>query len=572
MTRRPRDELLRGSRAPAGAPRRGRRCGADERHADVAQVAGAPLALDRPRDVDTRRDAELVEDVADVRLDRLVAEEERRRRSPGSSGGRSTSPAISSSRLVSASIPLSPDAAGPRGSARAPSRRSSRRISSRTRTDPHASSSCSASRRTAIASARSPAAASARPWRPREKAAWSRAPTAPAASAERPATRAASCGSPAGEQHRRPRASGERCRQLERRAARRRPPPGARSGRRPRSRPPRARRASGSPSRSSARPASSGPRRQARARAAAAGPRSTSPASNRATPSPQPGPPPPFGIVASGQPRIDARALLVHLDRAVEVARVVPRPAQLEERAVELVRPGGDPRRLERRLAELDRLGEAPLHLEGEVLGEQQRHEQSALAECPRDRDASLDVGQRVVVALEVRLRPGEVKERLRTRRQLGVGEPVDDGSGLLTVLRGPCRSRPATVSARQRAAAADASRARSADVRAPSRAPAGPSRPPARSPTRRAPSTTSSISSTAASAVIRSGSSSQARVRRRCASSWRPSQCSTAAQCAVSSTRRAVASDGRSSIASSRAARERSSSPRARSDDARAT
>ena len=45
----------------------------------AVSVAPAPLALDRPRDVDARRDAELVEDVADVRLDRLVAEEQRRR-------------------------------------------------------------------------------------------------------------------------------------------------------------------------------------------------------------------------------------------------------------------------------------------------------------------------------------------------------------------------------------------------------------------------------------------------------------------------------------------------------------
>ena len=127
----------------------------------------------------------------------------------------------------------------------------------------------------------------------------------------------------------------------------------------------------------------------------------------------------------------------MRLDRAVEVAGVVPRPAELEEGAVQLVRAGGDPRRFERRLAELDRLCEAPLHLEGEVLGEQQRHEQPALAERPRDGDASLDVGHRVVVALEVRLRPGEVEERLRAPRQLGVGEAVDDGPRLLTVPAG---------------------------------------------------------------------------------------------------------------------------------------
>ena len=90
----------------------------------------------------------------------------------------------------------------------------------------------------------------------------------------------------------------------------------------------------------------------------------------------------------SGQPRIDARALLVGGDRTVEVAGVVQRPAELEEGAVELVRAGGEPRGLERRLAELDRLAQPALHLEGEVLGEQQRAEQLALAERPRDRDA----------------------------------------------------------------------------------------------------------------------------------------------------------------------------------------
>ena len=84
--------------------------------------------------------------------------------------------------------------------------------------------------------------------------------------------------------------------------------------------------------------------------------------------------------------------------------------------------------------------------------------------------------------------------------------------------------------------------------------------RPPARSAARRPP------------APERSGSSSHARTSRRCASSWRPSQCSTAAQSAVSSTRRASASAGSSSIASSSVARQRSSSPSDRCADASAT
>ena len=84
------------------------------------------LALDGAGDVDARRRAELGEDVAQVRLDRLLAQEQL--------GGDlavglavATSSAISRSRRDSDASPLTPRAAGPRGSLRAPSRRSSRR-------------------------------------------------------------------------------------------------------------------------------------------------------------------------------------------------------------------------------------------------------------------------------------------------------------------------------------------------------------------------------------------------------------------------------------------------------------
>ena len=116
---------------------------------------------------------------------------------------------------------------------------------------------------------------------------------------------------------------------------------------------------------------------------------------------------------------------------------------------------------------QLDRLGQAALHLEREVLDEHQRHEQPPLAGRPGDRDAALDVGDRVVVALEVGLGPAEVVERLEPRRQLGVGQPVDLGAGLLAVLAAPPSMRPAAVSPRHSAEAAAAIRARSPTARA---------------------------------------------------------------------------------------------------------
>ena len=118
-------------------------------------------------------------------------------------------------------------------------------------------------------------------------------------------------------------------------------------------------------------------------------------------------------------------------ERAVEVTGVVQRPSELEQRAIEVVRARRQPRRLERRLAELDRIAQTALHLEGEVPGERERHEQPALAEGARDRDTSLGVSDRVLVVLEICLRPGEVIERLEAWRELGVREGVDLGQRL---------------------------------------------------------------------------------------------------------------------------------------------
>ena len=108
-------------------------------------------------------------------------------------------------------------------------------------------------------------------------------------------------------------------------------------------------------------------------------------------------------------------------DRAGEVTRVVPRPAELEERTVELVRARGEPSGLERHLAALDRLAESTLHLEREVLGERQRDDQPTLAERPGDRDPAVGVSDSILVALEVRLGPREVVERLEMRGDLAV-------------------------------------------------------------------------------------------------------------------------------------------------------
>ncbi len=249
-----------------------------------------------------------------------------------------TSSAISSSRFVSALTPVSPAVAGPaRLGARAracAARGASRRARAR---EPQASSSRSASRSCAIAAERSPAAASARPCRLRENAAWSRAPTA-----------ARAVGRLRGH-----------ARGLQRRRRRRAAPPRA-CGRRAR---PAARGPSAAASRSarrayapaaSRRPsASSTSARLSQSKQRSTGivhaelvvaelehrPQlaSTSPSSKRQTPSAQPGPPPAVGIVPRDQAPVDAQALLARRDRAVEVARVVARPAELEQRPVELV-------------------------------------------------------------------------------------------------------------------------------------------------------------------------------------------------------------------------------------------
>ena len=72
-------------------------------------------------------------------------------------------------------------------------------------------------------------------------------------------------------------------------------------------------------------------------------------------------------------------------------------------------------------------LGETALELERIALGQHQRDQQSSLAGGARDLDRAVDVSERVVVALEVVLDPGDVIEGLEARGQLGVGEPVED-------------------------------------------------------------------------------------------------------------------------------------------------
>ena len=87
---------------------------------------------------------------------------------------------------------------------------------------------------------------------------------------------------------------------------------------------------------------------------------------------------------------------------------------------------------LERALAAVDRLREPALHLEREVRDEHERHEQPPLTRRPGDPDSALGVPDRIVVALEVRLGPAEVEERLEARRELRVRQPIDLGPGLV--------------------------------------------------------------------------------------------------------------------------------------------
>ena len=143
---------------------------------------------------------------------------------------------------------------------------------------------------------------------------------------------------------------------------------------------------------------------------------------------------------AAGEARIDARALLVGRDRAVEIARVVARPAELEERAVELVRARREARHLDHGLADRRRLHQPALHLAGEVLDEHQRHEQPPVAGRARDRDPARRVGARVVVVLEVVLRPREVEQGFQARSELGIRQPVELAARLLAALAGAGR------------------------------------------------------------------------------------------------------------------------------------
>ena len=196
-------EARRAARRAARARCRGRR-------SPRARASCGGLVLERARDVGARADAELGEHVAQVRLDRLLAEEERLRRSRGSCGGRARA------RRSRARAGSAPRARRPSAARRArPRARSSRRISSRTRCDPHASSSDSAWRSAATASLRSPAATRQRPRSAWQKAATRRAPAASASAAASSAFAAAATGSPCGEQHGGPAARGGRRRDVQ---------------------------------------------------------------------------------------------------------------------------------------------------------------------------------------------------------------------------------------------------------------------------------------------------------------------------------------------------------------------
>ena len=107
-----------------------------------------------------------------------------------------TSSAISRSRRESDSSPPSAPVDGPRGSALAPSRRSSCRASPRSRSAPQASNVLSAERRSCTARVRSPATASARPASACDRAASIGAPAALAASADASARSVATAASP----------------------------------------------------------------------------------------------------------------------------------------------------------------------------------------------------------------------------------------------------------------------------------------------------------------------------------------------------------------------------------------
>ena len=133
-------------------PRRDRAAARPRDSCLLRAVELASRVFDRASDLDPGRDAQLLEDVTHVRLDGLAAQEELccdlairlavccQRGDLELTLGQRREPAVS--------LQL----AGPRVSALAPSRRSSRRVSSRTRSEPHSSSSRSARRNTATAS------------------------------------------------------------------------------------------------------------------------------------------------------------------------------------------------------------------------------------------------------------------------------------------------------------------------------------------------------------------------------------------------------------------------------------
>ena len=197
--------------------------------------------------------------------------------------------------------------------------------------------------------------------------------------------------------------------------------------------------------------------------------------------------------------------------------------AQLEQRPEEVVRVGREPRGLDGRLAQLERLGQPAHHLERVALHEHQRHQQPPLAGGARDRDAAVGVLDRRVVALEVVLGPAEVVERLELRGQLGVGQPLDLSQRHLAVLARRLDAAPSAASPRASAAAAAAISGRSPSARAVSRAPRAPLAASARSRARRGRPPPARSAAPPPRRSPSRGSSSQARVRRRCASSWRP-------------------------------------------------
>jgi hypothetical protein len=136
------------------------------------------------------------------------------------------------------------------------------------------------------------------------------------------------------------------------------------------------------------------------------------------------------------------------------VAGEVPRPRKLEERPEQVVRVRREPCDLHGRLARRDRVAEPPLHLVRVALDEHHGDEQATLAGRAGERDAAVGQRDRVVVALEVGLRPAEVVEGLEPRRELGVRQPGDEIDRLVAVLAGrrdPARRRLAEGEDRRR-------------------------------------------------------------------------------------------------------------------------